>query len=341
MRRNLLYLIILVVLAGVAYFLVIKKPWGTLKVDETAFAVADTANIGKIFIADMEGKKILMERTKDGWIVNQQYKVRNDYIEKLLSTIKNVTVNYPVAEAAQSTVIKEMASNNKKIEIYDRSGKLIKSYYVGNSSLDQLGTYMIMEGAEKPYVTVIPGFQGTLDTRYTTDESTVRSGAIYNYRVNQLKSVSVNYPSKSDSSFTIEVIGPDSFQLKNNSGQTVAKYNKQKVHQYLDYYKFVNCEAFVNDLPKRDTILQTQPVCTITVTDRNDQPHTTVIYNMPRTPDSAMQFDRQGNPLPYDSDHFFATINNGNDFVIVQEFHMGRLFKKIAYFIAPSKPGQR
>jgi dihydroxyacid dehydratase/phosphogluconate dehydratase len=81
--------------------------------------------------------------------------------------------------------------------------------------------------------------------------------------------------------------------------------------------------------------------CTITVTDRNNQTHTTVIYNMPRTSDSAMQYDRQGNPLPYDSDHFFATINNGNDFVIVQEFHMGRLFKKIAFFIAPSKPGAR
>jgi hypothetical protein len=336
-----LYFIILALLAVGAYFLVIKKPWGTLKVDETAFAVTDTSNIGKIFIADMEAKKIVLERTKDGWMVNQKYQVRNDYIEKLLSTIKNVTVNYPVAGSAQSTVVKEMASNNKKIEIYDRSGRLIKSYYVGNPSLDQLGTYMMMEGAEKPYVTVIPGFQGTLDTRYSTDESQVRSGVIYNYRVNQLKSVSVSYSSKPDSSFMIEVIGPDSFQLKNNSGQVLAKYNKQKIHQYLDYYKFVNCEAFMNDLPKKDSILQTQPICTITVTDRSNQAHTTVIYNMPRTSDSAMQYDRQGNPLPYDSDHFFATINNGNDFVIVQEFHMGRLFKKIAYFIAPSKPGSR
>src|ERR1041385_2636241 len=107
MKRNLLYLLILVALAVGAYFLVIKKPWGTLKVDETAFAVEDTSSIGEIFIGDMKGEKILLERTKDGWMVNQKYPVRNDYIEKLLSTIKNVVVSYPVTEAAQNTVVKE------------------------------------------------------------------------------------------------------------------------------------------------------------------------------------------------------------------------------------------
>jgi hypothetical protein len=85
-------------------------------------------------------------------------------------------------------------------------------------------------------------------------------------------------------------------------------------------------------LPKKDTILQTQPFCTITVSDRSNQPHTTVCYHMPRTQESVMQYDREGNPLLYDSDHYFATINNGGDFVIIQEFHFGRLFKNIAYF---------
>jgi hypothetical protein len=337
MKKNLLYLLILIVLAAGAYLLVIKKPWGTLNVDETAFAVADTSAIVKIFIADMEGNKILLERTKDGWIVNKQYAVRPDYIEKLLTTIKNVAVSYPVAASAQSTVVKEMASHNKKIEIYDRTGKMEKAYYVGDASLDQLGTYMMIEGAEHPYVTAIPGFQGTLESRYSTSVSDVRSGKIFNYRLNEMSSVSVSYPAQPDSSFTIEISGPDSFQLKKNSGEAITKFNKQRIHEYIDYFKFVNCEAFVNDIAKKDTILQTQPIVTITVTDRNNQPHALVIYHMPRTPDSAMQYDRQGNPLPYDNDHFFATINNGADFVIVQQFHLGRLFKKITYFLGGPK----
>ena len=58
---------------------------------------------------------------------------------------------------------------------------------------------------------------------------------------------------------------------------------------------------------------------------------------MPLTSESMMQYDKKGNPVMYDADRFFATINNGSDFVIVQQFHMGRLFKKIAFFIANSK----
>ena len=76
-------------------------------------------------------------------------------------------------------VVKEMASHNKKVEIYDKNGKLMKAYFVGGPSLDALGTYMLMEKAKTPYVTAIPGFQGVLDTRYTTDEQVIRSLTIY------------------------------------------------------------------------------------------------------------------------------------------------------------------
>jgi len=341
MKRTLLYFIILIALGAAAYFFVIKKPWGTLNVNETAFAITDTASIGKIFIADMQGKKVLLERQKAGWIVNQKYPVRGDYIDRLLATIKNVAVSYPVSSSAQNTVVKEMASHNKKVEIYDRSGKMIKAYYVGEPSLDELGTYMLMDGAEKPYVTAIPGFQGTLESRYSTDESAIRSGKIYDYRINEMKSVSVDYPSKPDSSFTIEILGPDSFALKNKKGEDVTQFNKQRVHDYLSFYHFVNAEAFVNDLPKKDTILQTQPFVSFTVTDYNNQPHATVCYFMPRNPASLMQYDSEGNPLPFDSDHYFATINNGSDFVIVQKFHFGRLFKNLSWFQTNPKATHR
>ncbi|MBX7140836.1 MAG: DUF4340 domain-containing protein [Chitinophagales bacterium] len=338
MKRTLAYFLLLVIVAAAAFLLVIKKPWGTLRVDETSFAMTDTASIGKIFIADMNGNRLTLERTAQGWMANQKYEVRRDYISKLLSTVKNVSVSYPVAESAQNAVIKAMSTRNKKVEIYGRGGKLLKAYYVGGPSLDELGTYMLMEGAKHAYVTAIPGFQGTLETRYATDESSVRAGSIYKFRTNEMKMVRVTYPSKPDSSFTISILGADSFQLTKHNGEHVTFFNKQRVLEYLDNFKFVNCESFVNDLSKKDSILQGTPYCTISVTDRSDQPHETVIYNMPRTPDSVNQFDQQGNPVPYDSDHYFATINNGGDFVIIQQFHFGRLFKSVTWFTVPGKP---
>lgn len=339
MKRNLIYFIILVALGIAAYFFVINKPWGTLNTDETAFAVDDTAAIGKIFIADMQGKKVILERQKNFWIVNGKFPVRNDYMEMLLSTIKRVTINYPVPETAMNMVVKEMASHNKKVEIYDRNGKLMKSYIVGGPSLDALGTFMLMEKAKTPYVTAIPGFQGVLDTRYVTDEQVIRSLTIYNFKLNEIKEVSVTYTEQPDSSFTISVFGPDSFQLKNSKGEIHAEstVNKDRLHSYLNLFRFINAEAFVNDLPKKDTILGTKPFCIVTLTDRDTQQHITTCYHMPLQRDSPMQYDVKGNPLKYDDERYFATINNGQDFVIVQKFQFGKLFKSGNYFRHPQK----
>ena len=170
MNKNLLYLFILAILGTGVYFFVIRKPSSTLNEQEKDFAVDDTAAIGKIFIADMQGRKVVLERSKNSWMVNQIYEVRNDYISTLLSTIKRVNVSYPVPEAAVKTVATNMASLNKKVEIYDRNGGLMKSYIVGGPTLDSKGTYMLMNGSSHPFVTAIPGFQGVLDTRYVTDE---------------------------------------------------------------------------------------------------------------------------------------------------------------------------
>jgi hypothetical protein len=338
MKRNLIYFIIFIVLAAGAYFLVIKKPWGTLSVDETAFAVNDTAAIGKIFIADMQGKKIVLERQKNSWLLDQKYPVRGDYMTVLLSTIKRVTVNYPVSQAAMDKVVTELAAHNKKVEIYDRKGKLMKSYFVGGPSLDALGTYMLMEGAKHPYVTTIPGFQGVLETRYSTDEQSVRSMSIYNFKLNEIKEVQVSYSEKPDSSFSIVVLGPDSFVVKNAEGNPLGTgIDKDKLHSYLNLYRFINCEAYVNDLPKKDTVLQTRPFCTVNVITRDSASHAALCYHMPLQQDSPMQYDIKGNPLQYDQDRYFALINSGRDFVIVQRFHFGRLMKSSFYFLQQKK----
>ncbi len=339
MNRNLIAFLLLIALATGAYFLVIKKPWSTLKADETAFAVKDTASVGKIFIADMQGSKMTLERQKNIWVVNQQYQVRDDYMTVLLATIRNVTVSYPVQHAAMNKVVSELASHNKKVEIYDTHGKLLKAYYVGGPSLNGMGTFMLMEESENPYVTAIPGFQGVLETRYSTDAEAIRSTKIYGYHLNEMKQVKISYREKPDSSFTIEVLGPDSFDLKNAQGISIppAVLSKEKLHSYLHLFSFINAEAFVNDLSKKDTILQQKPFCTVSVTDRANKEHPTNCYYMPLLKDSPMLYDKKGDPLEYDTDRYFATINNGSDFVIVQRFHFGRLLRNSGYFLKNQK----
>ncbi|HXH17452.1 MAG TPA: hypothetical protein VNJ07_00085, partial [Chitinophagales bacterium] len=58
-----------------------------------------------------------------------------------------------------------------------------------------------------------------------------------------------------------------------------------------------------------------------------------VVYHMPLNRRSKLQYDAQGNRLPYDLDRYYAVINNGNDFVIIQDFVFGKIFRKYSDFI--------
>ncbi|MEO6167545.1 MAG: DUF4340 domain-containing protein [Chitinophagales bacterium] len=337
MNRNLLYLLLLGALGAAAYFYVIKKPSSTLNEKDKSFAVEDTAAIFKIFIADMEGKKVILQRGNNTWMVNNKYEVRNDYMKTLLSTIKRLNVSYPVPEAAEKTVITSLASSNKKVELYDKEGKAVKSYFVGGGTLNSEGTYFLMDGSAKPYVVTVPAFEGVLDTRYVADEEVIRSTAIFRLRSNEISRITVDYSEKPDSSFSIAVIGVDSFLVTNNKNVTVGtgQLSKERLQNYLGLFSSIYAETFVNDLPKKDSILQTKPFCTITLTDRQQKSQSITCYHMLRNSTSE-QFDAKGNELKYDVDRYFATMNNKSDFVILQQFHFGRLFKNFSYFSTKS-----
>ena len=68
-----------------------------------------------------------------------------------------------------NSVIKTLASEGVKVELYTQNKKLYKTFYIGGETADFLGTYMIMEGAKKAYVIHIPGFNGFLTPRFNID----------------------------------------------------------------------------------------------------------------------------------------------------------------------------
>ncbi|MEI7670232.1 MAG: hypothetical protein WCJ33_09130, partial [Pseudomonadota bacterium] len=229
------------------YYFVIKKQGGTLNSDEKNFAVADTAAIGKIFIAHMAGKKITIVRTGKIWMLNEKFPARKDAVDLILSTIKRFSVRYPVTDAARNTIIKDMASMNRKIEIYNQAGEKIQSFYIGGSPMDGKGNFMLIEGSQNPYVVEVPGFIGSVETRFIVDETEFRSNNIISIPFPSLAEISVNYTAYPELSFVINVQRPDSFLIYNPASKksfAAKEIDKEKVFQYIDFLKQVNCEAY-------------------------------------------------------------------------------------------------
>jgi len=345
MKKNLLYLLILILLAVALVFINRSKREAARQLTDMDFTVTDPAIVERIVLTDKKGKADL-RREADHWKVNGKFRVMQPRMDVLLETLQKVAVKSPVPISIRAEVMKGFETDAVKVEIYRKGEEQpFRVYYVDGNTNDSKGTYMLMElngkKAVKPYIMHIPGFTGILDVRYFTDETEWRDTNIFDYSMEDIKQISVQYPMNPENSFSIIVISEDSFEVR-PSGKNAAPATgiyKEGVVKYLSSFENLNAEAFDNDNPKRDSIMNATPFVSIMITEKSAYSRQMAVYHMPLNKRSKTQFDQQGNRLPYDLDRYYASINGGKDFVIIQDFVFGKIFRKFSDFKIQSTHG--
>jgi hypothetical protein len=330
MKRNTLIIAALVVVLGVfAIVLLTKNSTGTIKPELKDFAVQDTASIDKIFMVKKSNEQVTLTREEDGWMVNGRYEVRSDAIDLLLKTIHRLKVKAPVSKSALDYVLKMMATRNTKVEIYSK-GKLVKTYYVGGPTQDQIGTFMMLEGSSVPFVVSIPGFVGYLSTRYFTNEFEWRTPMLLKYDFNEIARIeSVNNDNPEQSFLLLNGNNTLSMsRLKDNYQAPVM--DTLAVRFFVSNFERVACEFFADLLPPEtlDSLEMATPFHVLKVTDIYGK--TTTIEAHRREP--GEQADPEA-PVPeYDLERMYAKIND-NNWVVIQYFVFNPLFREYDFFL--------
>ena len=217
--------------------------------------------------------------------------------------------------------------------LYDRAGRELKTIYIGATPLDNVGNYMLLDGADAPFAVEVPGFHGSLETRFITDTTDMRSRVVLAVPFTALSEWSVRYNDRPDSSFALDFAKADSFRVYNPvDGTTLPRkqVDKKKLFDYVNLLKEVYCEAYENTNAVKPGILAQRPFCTVTARLRNGTQRVVDCYRKPVDRRSKGQ-DEAGTPLPYDPDRFYGLVD-GKDFVLLQYFHFGRLLKNVPYF---------
>lgn len=324
-KTNLLLLVLLLILATTTFWFLKNKKNNNISGYDYEFAVKDTASIYKIFLADRSGKQVTLTReTPSVWKVNNRYKARPDVLHNLLETINRVDMKYRLPRNAVQNVVKDIATNAIKVEIYDKNNDKLKAYYVGGVNMDESGTHMMMENANEPYVTHIPGFNGGLRVRYFTDEIDWRDRMIFTLQPEEIQSVSIEYPLQKIKSFKILRGGKD---LKVEPLFTMTpRINtvpvKGLVESFLLGFKFLGAEGFENGYDRLDSLKATTPFAIIQVATIKGDTQTLKLHPIiPHNADGTLIINEQGSTA---IDKYYAESNTGD---LYQIQHI--LFQKI------------
>ncbi len=344
MRKTIIYVLILAFLGFGIYFYLIRNNESKFSETEAGFTIKDTASIGKLYLVANDGESILAERTDSGWMVNKQYKAMPSTLNAIMLTLNAQAPLYPVTKAAFENVVKSLATDGVKVEVYGRDGKKMKVFYVGGPGVNNIGTNMMMEGAHTPYVVQVAGFNGYLSPRFTTQLKDWRDRTIFNFPSEEIKSISLQYADKPINSFVLSREN-GSLTVKGDSNYTknYGELNIRRAGIYLKYFTNVNCEGYLNGLSDMDTTLKTAPKhSSIDIEGMHGQHQHMDIYWMAINRRSKnVLVSNPDIPDDYDADRLYAVINDYKDTIMIQHMVFQKIFRKAFEFyqkdVAPTE----
>jgi hypothetical protein len=316
-QNTLILLLILLVLSIGYYFMVFRKTKSSFDPEETAFSIKDTSAIQSIrFSYNLEGKTkrtLTLSRKDSTWLVNEKYPALQPKVSILLKTLRLLRAKEPVLPQAKTNMLNLMAREHTEVEILFKNGS-IKSYKVGTNSPDNMGTFMLLKGADNIYVTFIPGHTGYLNSRYSSLEDDWKENLVFDTSPEKVEWVKIEYASSKDSSFVINRNATgEGWLLNGQAGGAL-------VDAYLSNFKKIIAESMVEKYypGKKEELQKLRPDIVFEVKNVGEPVFQLKIW---RRPDCL--------------DLYFALSNQPEAALIsLQEFHFGPFLKARKDFLA-------
>jgi len=326
-RKNIINIVLFFILLIASFFIVRENKKNKTSLEPDAFAVKDTAAITKVFIADMKGQSVILSKEENNnWLINSEFTASKTKVEMMLEVLAKMEIKMPVPEAAKNNVIKDMAAAGIKVELYKKNKrKPFKVFYVGNPTVDMLGTYMMLDTKNKyPYILHIPGWYGYLsDGYFFTAVDDWRTTSVFALNPSNIASVQVVYPMHSDSSYLLEVKGMSDFSLLQYSTKTKLNFRTEKIKAFLQAFSDINFLTTDKSISQhsKDSILKSTPYAEILVITKDEQKLQLRLFFKPSNLQTRAEL------LPgIDKEYFYAVFSERkNDLLIMQTLQLSAI----------------
>lgn len=313
---------------------------------EQNYHIDEPQSITKVIIDDKDGNHLeLIKETDSIWKANNS-PANMKVVDMLLSTLKDMRIREPIAQAARNNIVKQLAASGKTVKIYQdaysinlgfiklfKKEKLTKTIYIGSETQDNMGTYMMIKGEESPCIIYIPRLKGYLSTRFSALEDFWKSHAVFKYNKGEIASLKVEIPNQKNESFSLTKKGEGFDFTLLESGQKLQAFDTLKVKALLSSCFELNYESVAKNISKleQDTIFGKAPAFVVTIKDSKGKENTLKTYSKLHDPTSISEKEDDFYRI-FDVNRCYALHSQNKDTLIMQFFTLDNLLKPASYY---------
>jgi Domain of unknown function (DUF4340) len=268
MKRN--QILFLVVLLAAASAILIWKRKTSISVQQGIHA--DSAQVQKLFFADMQGNTSTVVRKANGsWTLNNDMFARQDLVDHILYVLQEAEPSQQVPSSLRASVIKGLSVDGIKVEAYGKNDKLLSSFTIGGERPDSKGgTYALPQGSTDPHIYTMRTYDGNFATQFTADPQVWRSYTFINIPADSIAQVAVGYINAPDSSFIAVRKSDIAFDLLDNNNKPTSGFVSSRLKEYFNFFSDIRCLGFANNAPNaKDIIANERQYALIRITKTN------------------------------------------------------------------------
>lgn len=343
-QKNLIGLLSIIILITISLVVVFSQKSSTI---EQNFHIKDTNKITKIVIEDREKNISKVVKQDSIWMVNDKFQASPLMVSTMLETLREMRIREPVARAAHENIIKQLSARNTRIDVYTESyfinlgfiklfkrEKLEKSIYIGNETMDNTGTFMLIKGTENPCVIHIPNFRGYLSSRFTAVENDWKMHTIFKYKPNEIASIKVEIPGFPQEGFELYA-DDNTFHIKKlANGEKLNDFDTIKVKAFISSFFELNFENIATNIPQihRDTIFSKNPSFIFTVKDKAGKEKKLKTFIKMNEGTWVSENDKTNFYEIFDINRMYGLMDGSSDTLILQYFAFDNIIKPVSYF---------
>ncbi len=322
----------LVLVIGLGYYAYDLKQKST-KSDNTELIDFEIKNVDKIDEIEIYDPyfqaSFTVVKKGDSWTDKDGNCIQQNPVNTILETFKKVTFSGYVNDAAKTNVTNLMAAKAKKVTVYE-DGEMKKVWYVGHSTPDHLGTYMLVETPEvksdEPVIMGMKGLNGILEPRFFVDPKLWECTDLFSATQAEIKKVTIKNNIDKEDSYEITRNGKGFSASHFN--QPLENINQEKLTFFTNSFENIhfnkpNYEFTPNQV---DSIRNVQPYIEMTI---NKKDGTTLSMNFYKNVDKNKS---SVNKIVYDPEYVWA-FTQDNKLVKVQYFVMGPIIDGKDFFV--------